>query len=215
MPPNPRNRGSGRVSQHIPPVADRVCDQMRSRDFAQETPDDEVQSDLTPGRPAIVFPPTEPALRPQYPRQGGRNQQQVVKVIAHETASEMRQHDPAVQRVESDREEAKPIQAIAPARPHNSAKIKRPESAASPSLPRKTIMPRRLVFWRRGQGEVGRPNKTATAPWPPALSRPRFASCGARKKIGAKLLVLGAECRCLDLHHFCLEELALVDRFEK
>ena len=99
IPPYSGDEGSDGLGHQIPPVGGGVIHEARSDDFRDESPDDKMESDFLGVRNPVVGAPVEPTLY----------QQQVVEMIVQEPNFQSRFQSPAVQRIQSDRDQTKRV----------------------------------------------------------------------------------------------------------
>jgi len=139
VPPETGGEGPGGIGYQVPPIAGCVIEQEGACDFRDETPDHQVECDFPDAGRMIVGSPLQFALPPEHEGQGGRDQQHIIKMVMEKPDIQMGFQPPTIEGIETDRQQTQRIATVGE-RPHSSARITKPDKAASPSLPRKISM---------------------------------------------------------------------------
>lgn len=139
MPPDAGQQSATEIRDNIPRVAGGTVDEMRTDDFKENGPDDQVQRDFSGGWKAIVLPQSQPALHEQQRRQSARHHQKIIEMKTQKRTVDVRPNQPAIRSVKRAGNQKQRIAKIG--KPfHSSARIVQPKATASPNLKRRIML---------------------------------------------------------------------------
>jgi hypothetical protein len=128
----PRNDAARPITDHIAPIPDHVGHEMRTDEFKQHGPYDQVSADLGHGGRKIMFTKPQDALEQQEEGQGAGNQEAIVEVVMQENRVRKALQEQPVQEEQQDSADKERI--IEVTKLHTNARMRRPNPNARSSL---------------------------------------------------------------------------------
>ena len=133
IPPPPCQDAPNKINHHVPRIARRPPNQMRTNHFKKDRPKGSIKRNFTPRRRRIGRAQSQPALKPKEQRQRARHQQEIIEMKSQECIVDVRLKATAIQCVERTANQEQPVTKI-PKLFHRRTKMAKPNAAATSSL---------------------------------------------------------------------------------